>query len=118
MKRAKDTRMMKVSWKVIEKKSMESFFRRIPLTQAANEQRAPSMCSNLARIIVKKQITYQKFKGQNFVQFTYYVIVNYIYYHYFQVTLKIDEKEVDYALQDKTLLSSILQEGMPTSSKK
>ena len=118
MKRAKDTRMMKVSWKVIEKKSMESFFRRIPLTQAANEQRALSMCSNLARIIVKKQITYQKFKGQNFVQFIYYVIVNYIYYHYFQVTLKIDEKEVDYALQDKTLLSSILQEGMPTSSKK
>ena len=33
-----------------------------------------------------------------------------------QVTLKIDEKEVDYALQDKTLLSSILQEGMPTTS--
>ena len=54
MKRAKDTRMMKVSWKVIEKKSMESFFKRIPLTQAANEQRALSMCSNLARIIVKK----------------------------------------------------------------
>lgn len=37
---------------------------------------------------------------------------------HFQVTLKIDEKEVDYALQDKTLLSSILQEGMPTASKK
>ncbi|XP_027054918.1 cell division control protein 6 homolog [Pocillopora damicornis] len=35
-----------------------------------------------------------------------------------KVTLKIDEREVDYALQDKTLLSSILQEGMPTSSKK
>ncbi|XP_029204190.2 cell division control protein 6 homolog isoform X1 [Acropora millepora] len=34
-----------------------------------------------------------------------------------KVTLKIDEKEVDYALQDKTLLSSILQEGMPTDSK-
>jgi len=34
-----------------------------------------------------------------------------------KVTLKIDEKEVDYALQDKTLLSSILQEGMPTASK-
>ncbi|CAH3024146.1 unnamed protein product [Porites evermanni] len=33
-----------------------------------------------------------------------------------KVTLKIDEKEVDYALQDKTLLSSILQEGMPTTS--
>ena len=33
-----------------------------------------------------------------------------------QVTLKIDEKEVGYALQDKTLLSSILQEGMPTTS--
>ncbi|XP_068687547.1 cell division control protein 6 homolog isoform X1 [Montipora foliosa] len=34
-----------------------------------------------------------------------------------KVTLKIDEKEVDYALQDKTLLSSILQEGMPTALK-
>jgi len=34
-----------------------------------------------------------------------------------KVTLKIDEREVDYALQDKTLLSSILQEGMPTASK-
>lgn len=34
-----------------------------------------------------------------------------------KVTLKIDEKEVDYALQDKTLLSSILQEGIPTLSK-
>ncbi|CAH3024145.1 unnamed protein product [Porites evermanni] len=33
-----------------------------------------------------------------------------------KVTLKIDEREVDYALQDKTLLSSILQEGMPTTS--
>ena len=27
----------------------------------------------------------------------------------YQVSLKIDEKEVEFALQDKTLLSSILQ---------
>ena len=32
---------------------------------------------------------------------------------FFQVSLKIDESEVDHALQDKILLSGILSEGIP-----
>ena len=31
----------------------------------------------------------------------------------FQVTLKLDERELEHAMQDKVLISSILQEGIP-----
>ena len=34
-------------------------------------------------------------------------------YLYFQVTLKLDEGELEHAMQDKVLISSILQEGIP-----
>lgn len=31
----------------------------------------------------------------------------------FQVTLKLDEKELEHTLQDRVLMSTILQDGLP-----
>jgi hypothetical protein len=32
----------------------------------------------------------------------------------FQIVLKLDERELEYALQDKILVSSIMQDGLPS----
>ena len=36
---------------------------------------------------------------------------------YLQVSLKLDEKELEFALQDKVMISSILKDGLPSKKK-
>lgn len=36
---------------------------------------------------------------------------------YSQVSLKLDEKELEFALQDKVMISSILKDGLPSKKK-